>query len=269
MINLERRLAVIVDIIDMHTHSTHSVDAHNSIQEMCDRALELNLEGICFTEHLDMHPEDPAFDYFDLISYLNDIQEAKEKYQEELIVLGGVEFCEPQSYPEKLKEIELKEVDVVLASIHWMEEMMFGQGELINTYSPAEIYKRYYKLILEMVEHGGFEVLAHFDLPKRYLDTNKGKHVHLDLIKEILKKAITRDIVLEINTSSLRRGMDELLPGEKIIQIYTELGGNKVTLGSDAHRVSDIAADFDRGQEVIEKYNLECGYFKEREFISN
>ena len=250
----------------MHLHSDYSVDADDTINDMCQKAIDLGLKGICFTEHLDMNPKDPAYDYFELNSYLQALTKAKTDFENELLVLGGVEFNKPNCYPEKLKEVISSKFDVILASIHWMDEMMFGSGDLVESYATAKIFNKYYKLMLEMVKYGDFDILAHMDFPKRYVAGKVDITDNFEKIKEILKVIIQKDIVLEINTSSIRKGIKDCMPGREILSLYYDLGGNKVTLASDAHRVSEIAADFDFALEIIDKFDLTAGYFQSRNF---
>ena len=48
---------------DYHVHPDCSLDATGTIDQYCQRALEMGLEEICFTTHYDMDPvrrdEDP------------------------------------------------------------------------------------------------------------------------------------------------------------------------------------------------------------------
>lgn len=251
----------------MHLHSDFSVDADDTMEAMCEKAVELGLKGICFTEHMDMNPRDPAYDYFNLNSYLEAVKNIEAQYKDKLMVLGGVEYNRPQLYAETLKEVRKSEVDVILGSIHWMDQMMFGSGDIVKKYSPGNIFTRYYDIMKTMVSEGEFDVLSHLDYPKRYIKEKVESHNYKDVIKEILEILIKKDIALEINTASLRKDFEESMPGPKILRLYQDLGGKKVTLGSDAHRVSEIAANFEYGLQLVDKYNFTYGYFKDRKFV--
>lgn len=71
------------------------------------------------------------------------------------------------------------------------------------------------------------------------------------MVDRILLKLIERKKGLEINTSGIRQGMKESLPGKSIVARFFELGGQIVTLGSDAHAKKDIGADFSAVSDLI------------------
>ena len=56
---------------------------------------------------------------------------------------------------------------------------------------------------------------------------------------------------LEVNTSGYRQGLGKTIPVLWIIRDYYQLGGRVVTLGSDAHQASDLAADFDVAMDIL------------------
>ena len=61
---------------------------------------------------------------------------------------------------------------------------------------------------------------------------------------------------IEINTGGLKRGMRDLHPCTDIIKRYKSLGGEIITVGSDAHIPQNMAAHFERAEAVLK----ECGF---------
>ena len=61
---------------------------------------------------------------------------------------------------------------------------------------------------------------------------------------------------IEINTSALRKGFSNPNPHRDIIKRYKELGGEIITVGSDAHEPGHIAAKFDVAAEILK----DCGF---------
>ncbi len=251
-------------IADMHVHSTYSVDADDKLELMCKKARERGLHSICFTEHLDMNPVDEGYGYYQKETFFKEIKELKKRFKKYLNVLKGIEFSEPHLYKKELQKHGEQDYDVILGAVHFIDDTFVGYKELLDKYSITEIYQKYFQLVLEAVNFGGFDVLAHFDFPKKYL---KCSYQHNDIIEDILETIIKKDIVLEINSASYRRGLRESMPGENILRLYSQLGGKRVTFGSDAHRTTEIAADFDKLKDITGQFNLEVGYFKERKFI--
>lgn len=76
---------------------------------------------------------------------------------------------------------------------------------------------------------------------------------------------IKKDIILEVNTSSIMNASDEPLPRYSIIDRYVQLGGRRVVLGSDAHISVKLGNAF---SSVVRKLPNTCviGYFKNRVF---
>ena len=101
-----------------------------------------------------------------------------------------------------------------------------------------------------MAQWGRFHSLAHLTYPFRYFPEDKRPADYRrweDTIDAILKTIIQKSIALEINTSGLRQTIGKTLPDLPIIRRYRELGGEAITLGSDAHRPVDVAANIGDG----------------------
>ena len=78
-----------------------------------------------------------------------------------------------------------------------------------------------------------------------------------DRIDIILKKIIDKGKALEINTAGLKYGLGFAHPKKEILLRYRELGGELITMGSDAHKAEHLAYDFN---DVCEM--LKCVGFK-------
>jgi len=76
---------------------------------------------------------------------------------------------------------------------------------------------------------------------------------------------LKNDITLEINSSAARRKGLDSFPSDEKIELYKKLGGTKVTIGSDAHRLHEI---YDSIPKIDNKYNLNKGVYVKRKFIS-
>ncbi len=49
--------------INYHMHSQYSIDGEMSIEEACEKAIELGLKEIAFTDHLDIDWPDPNYEF--------------------------------------------------------------------------------------------------------------------------------------------------------------------------------------------------------------
>lgn len=255
---------------DTHTHSLNfSGDAVSYMDEMCEKAIEKGLERICFTEHVDFDPHyDDSFP-FDAEKYKRTIETMRDRYGDRLEILKGIEVGEPHVYPKEYEAVlKADDYDMVIASVHYVILPMglhwTGKGGAdIFTFAVPRIYRRYYEDLLAVAKLGGFDVLGHFDYPKRYLKVDAEED---ELMEETLKAVLKSGGILEINTSPLRKGCAETAPGKKILDLYAKAGGTRLTIGSDAHYNEDILADFDRAMDFAQGFEL--GYFKNRTFHS-
>ncbi len=248
---------------DLHVHSLFSADGKDTITDMCLSAVRKGLKHICFTEHLDFNRIDKGCGYFNYEKYSKAVDKARKKFEGRINILKGVELSEPHLYPAELEKLQKLDFDMILAAVHNIGNHFVGEDDLVRLYSAEQIYEMYYIELLKTVETGGFDVIAHFDFPKRYLK----EKFNPGTINEILDKMAKNNIVLEINTSSLRRGLIESTPGAGILDLYISSGGNKITAGSDSHNKNDIGSDFQYIEGLIQnKPFIKIGYFEKRKF---
>lgn len=239
-------------MLDLHVHSVLSGDASSSIQEMCARAVEMGITTLAFTEHLDHNPVDMCYGMFDLNRYMQEIHEARSRFSR-LTILTGVEFAEPHLYPSELEGISAWELDVVLGAVHWVGDDLAAIDTLENTDVP-DLYRRYFEDVLKTAELGGFDVLAHIDLVKRFGVKYLGPFAleeYREQIAAVLKAIIRHGIALEVNTSGLRQPCAEPFPALETLKLYRDLGGELVTIGSDSHSIRQLGFGLAEGLEMI------------------
>lgn len=257
------------DLVDMHVHSIFSPDSQTTLIEYIIQAQNLGLKGICFTEHGDYCPTEMYYDYFSYEQYSLSHKEAENFLIEreiDLILLKGIEFSEPHLYIEKFNEIKKMNFDMIMAAVHWIQGGFVGDAEIIDNYSEREIFSYYYDELAKTATLGGFDVLAHFDFPRRYLGPKFASDFP-DKEADVLEILISKNIVLEINTSIIRQTGLQVMPSQRILQKYYSLGGRKVVLASDAHRVNELGQDIDLAYEIAREIGLSICYCKNHNFI--
>ncbi|MCL2050439.1 MAG: histidinol-phosphatase HisJ family protein [Lachnospiraceae bacterium] len=251
---------------DYHLHSSFSGDSKAGIEAMILRGIELGLKKICFTEHLDFdYPvsESTPKDYFvvNTDSYLYDLIRLKEKYAEKIIVNFGIELgLQPHLTKENARYIKAYDFDFVIASLHicngkdpYLPSSFEGVDDKVR-------YREYFEATLANIrKFTNFDVFGHLDYVVRY-GKNKDKDYKYDDYREILDEILTTlvnaDKGIEINTAALSYGLLELNPCTAIIKRYRELGGEIITVGSDAHSLANIASGFDTASAILK----ECGF---------
>jgi len=253
-------------LIDQHIHSNISEDCQATLDIMCQSAADKKIDIISFTEHVDFNPADLGYLYFNVKRYSDEINQARDKYSDKLTIMKGVEFDAPHLYPDEFNKINSGDYDIILGSVHMMDDKFIGESVLLERMSLDDLFRRYYEQLLDLVSFGGFDVVAHFDFPKRYYMKNI---LSENMAEAILKTMINKGIALEINTSPLRKGYHESSPGKDILEKYAALGGEMITIGSDAHTPEDIGTGFDYARNLIQSVKgLKTGYFEKRQFKS-
>lgn len=48
-------------MIDLHVHTHHSCDSEVKFEEYCEKATQIGLKYICFTDHIDFNKADGIF----------------------------------------------------------------------------------------------------------------------------------------------------------------------------------------------------------------
>ena len=100
----------------------------------------------------------------------------------------------------------------------------------------------------------GYDTVGHLDYVLRDIPgKNEGFTYaqYADLIDAMLLTAIRKNKAVELNTKSLVVGMRDSSPGREVFKRYRELGGELVTLGSDAHFPERIGACFDIAGDIL------------------
>ncbi len=245
---------------DLHVHSRHSYDGGEEMAAFCERAITLGLTHLCFTDHIDMNPLDSGCGIYDFDAYFEEFYRVRDRFADKLVVLSGLEFAEAHIYRDLFDSIKRYPFDYILGSMHWTH------GHYPSTYATCgwtleQAYGYYWEEMEKMVAFGGFSAISHFDLPKRYL---KKLHYDPERILRILKTAVNNGLVLEVNTSSLRTGASEGMPGQELLALYKQAGGTHVMTGSDAHFVRDLGAGIAQTRQQLKTMNLQTGYFKNR-----
>ncbi len=249
---------------DQHLHSRHSFDSQAEPEDNVLRAIEVGLRGLTFTEHFDTHPDEWPTCRYDDARYSDDLAALRAKYGDAIFIGKGIEVCyQPRQMAFVLDFLERHEFDLIILSIHWCGERAAHLREHWPEDDPNRMMSTYLDTVLEAVRfarglhRGGprvFDVLGHMDFVKRYIHRFFGVSElpgHEAVTEEILRTCLEADLIPEVNTSTLRSGLGEPMPGGRTIRRYAELGGVCMSLGSDAHKAADIGSHFDAAARLL------------------
>jgi len=226
------------------------------MERSCERALELGLPAIAFTDHADFVKVHADQHCVDILGYLDSIERCRSKYID-LRILSGVELGEPHWFPEETAAVlAAGPLDNVLGSVHCIRL----DGDVVDASQLrdregldfAAATRQYLGEVLAMIDGGQpFEALAHLDYPKRYWPEGAPPYIERDYeaeIRAVLRAAARTGRVLEVNTT---RG-DRLCPDLTVVRWWREVGGQAVQYGSDAHDPDKVAAGFRIATQMVE-----------------
>jgi histidinol-phosphatase (PHP family) len=242
-----------VKLVDLHVHSSCSADGVSSIGDHARRAEALGLAEVGFCEHADFDPRDRGYDSLDLTRYDREFAAAQATVSG-VRLRQGVEITYQAEREGEIRAwLAAHPWDYVVASIHLVD---YADGWAIiseprameayfTTHSQRQAYVPYFEEVLRAVRSGLADVLGHFDLVKRYGVRRYGPFDPLafeEEVRAVLRAAVEEGVALEINTSGLRQSPREPYPGLVVLRWYRQLGGELLTVGSDAHHSDDLGA---------------------------
>lgn len=251
---------------DYHLHSSFSGDSDTPMEQMIVRGIELGLTKMCFTEHNDFdYPvtETDSAGKFELNpdAYLYDFLKLREKYDGQITLCFGLELG---------LQAHLARKNAVFAKAHEYD-FIIGSSHICNGQDPyypafyegreqSAAYLEYFESILDNLKgYSNFDVYGHLDYVVRYgpqKEEGYSYEAYRDILDRILERLISMEKGIEINTAGLAKGLHDANPCRGIIRRYRELGGEIITVGSDAHTPTQIAYAFDQATEILK----DCGF---------
>lgn len=240
-------------IFDSHTHTKFSADSEMAAAAAINRAESLGL-GIIFTEHYDYKLPGEVDFTFDAAEYFNEYK----KFRSDKVKLG-VEVGLRKSAREANKNFLAQgNFDLIIGSIHVVDDIDIYNKKYFEGKDKLTAYRKYFNVMAEEAAAENFDVLGHIDYICRvapYENAEIEYEIFRREIDEVLKILVERKKILELNTRRLKSKI--ALKGlESVYKRYKDLGGEFITIGSDAHAVNAVGANFDVALNFVEELNL-------------
>lgn len=243
-------------MFDYHVHTTYSRHGSGTMTEYVESALTAGLSQMGFTDHLPWVGEGNVpwcipGNEFD--AYLADVAALKQRYHQIEILLGVEADFVPGLEDQTRALIARASFDYVIGSVHFLGGWNFDDADAQDEWQSRdidEVYVEYWNTVAASAETGLFSIIGHCDLPKKF---GKGpiRPLH-DEIRRMAKRLREASVVVEVNTSGLRRPANEIYPSLSLLSILAE-ERVPVTLGSDAHDPGDVARDFSAAFDLIQR----------------
>ena len=230
-------------LADYHTHSSMSPDAGTSMADMAAAAVRAGLDELCFTDHVEplVWGGTGLRGPYDWDAWRREFAAAQSAWGDRVRLRLGMELGDAVWDPAHCEKLlrGAPEMDFIIGSIHMLSPAYGGVD--LYFFDPADEAEAragigdYLGQVKKLAAWGRFDVLGHLTLPLRYLNENRGFRLSFDgyeaEVEDILRTLIQNGCGIELNTN---RG-NTPLPDGKWLSMYRRLGGELVTLGTDAH----------------------------------
>lgn len=276
-------------IADYHVHPGYSMDAEPyTIEQYCQKALQIGLAEICFTTHFECDPVRRNIDWLVRINdtflpmedwswidrYFTELAAARAKFiNAGLTVKAGVEVGFDLGLEKTIEKlVNSYPWDFILGSVHCLDHIAISSQKESPAYyrgrTPEEVCQEYYSILLEAVKTGCFDCVGHLDIYKRYGVSFMGAElveIEKKYLANILREIAARRMGIEVNTSGLRKGQgQDFFPAKEIIKLAGNCGVQFYTVGSDAHRISELGMGLELAIEYLHSLGLTIYSYEQR-----
>lgn len=256
-------------LADYHTHTHISGDSRSTLLENLTQAQRIGLPELCMTEHWNLLNQkgERLPTHYDFTPSLQQWAELKDTWSGRVEVRLGIELGNSTVDTSAVEAcLHRPELDFVIGSLHSMGPSRGGVGIFTCAKSCTDqalahtILEDYIQQMEELVQAGTFDVLGHIIYPLRYFPAQFQLSLApwRDRLDGILKQVIDSGKGMEFNTSQ----GSTIRQWTPLLTQYRALGGEIITLGSDAHRPEYIGAGFDQAVELLRTlgYRWVCTY---------
>ena len=255
-----------MDLIDCHIHSACSDDGRDPMLDMARASYYAGVRFLCFTDHVDLDdyrtglPDPQCF---------SQRERTRTAYRETLAaappdisVRLGVELGEGNHDPARARAIAASpEFDFVLGSLHNVSGMQdCCELDYRSETACKKLFDLYVTELIALSKLDFYDSMAHIGYPIRYAhragftDLAIDMNTYGDELTALLQNLIDGGRGIEINTAGYRdEAVGGPIPSANVLRRYRDLGGEIVTIGSDAHSVSQAAAGIAPGLELLQR----------------
>jgi histidinol-phosphatase (PHP family) len=255
-------------LVDYHIHTSLCRHACGNPEDYVKTALDKDIAEIGFSDHSPYpagHDSRFRMHHSEFPLYKKTVLSLRAKFAKPAIKFGIEIDWVPGRMDEAFSILRDEPFDYFTGSIHYTDEFPFDNPEIEHEWrkngAAGKVWRRYISLMKDMVSSGRFNIIGHFDLPKKFGYYPDSMDEINNSISEICKIAASNGTAIEINTSGLRKPVGEIYPSPDILKrAFKE--GVPITFGSDAHSPSEVGADFSKALTLAKQagYSEYCTF---------
>jgi histidinol-phosphatase (PHP family) len=237
-----------------HNHTTWS-DGDATLAEMIDGARRAGIEEFGVSDHYVLVPGNRRFKWAiapeSLAAYVEQVRQAMAATKDLTIRLGLEVDYIPETIEQVKTELARYPFDYLITSVHFVDDfpidLELKKWEELSQDARNGIWRSYWQLLRAAAGTGYFDIIGHFDLPKKY-----GYYPSVDLTEEalaVLDAMAAADMALEINCSGWDKPVQEAYPSLFYLQ-EAKRRNIPLVINSDAHNSDNVARNFDRARRL-------------------
>ena len=238
-------------MIDYHIHTSRCGHADGEMADYVRKAIACELDEIGFNDHLPLHGDRGkelglAMALAELPDYVNEVLELRKSFPEIRIKLGIEADYTPDSVSYTRDLLKKYNFDYVMGSVHYIGEWAFdhpGERKKWDSRDVDLVYKEYFELLRKSARTLLFDIIGHCDLVKKF--GNRPENELSEDLENTAKVFKECGVAVEINTSGLRKPVNEIYPSFEILKVYKKYDV-PIVFGSDAHTLGDVGKDLDK-----------------------
>jgi histidinol-phosphatase (PHP family) len=202
--------------------------------------------------------------YFETIAHVKAIAPAS------IEIVAGLEFDWLDNSGAWLAPIAADpRLDYTIGSVHFVGkdsiDLTRFYWERLSRDEINHVTRRYWQTLCDMVNSQLFDIAGHLDLVKKF--NFYPTEDMSDVIADTLDAIADTHMTVELNTAGWRKDCRACYPTEAILRECFRRN-IPVTLSSDAHQAHLVAADFDRGADILARVGYtHVAQFRKRERI--
>jgi histidinol-phosphatase (PHP family) len=233
-----------------HNHTIWS-DGNASVMEMVDAARKAGIRELGISDHFILESGGTritaAVTSGSLGRYVDALQQARESTRDMDIRIGLEVDFSPETFEETVEQLHPFSFDFLIGSVHCVDGFQvdrdFRSWKKLRPEARDIVWHGYWVRIREAIETRFFDIIGHFDLPKKfgcYPSRDCGRQVF-----EALDALAATNTALEINTSGWDKPVGEAYPSLFYLQ-EARRRDIPIVISADAHDPSHINRHFER-----------------------
>ncbi|KAK4542092.1 hypothetical protein LTR36_007123 [Oleoguttula mirabilis] len=264
------------------THHSHSGQfcghAVSTLEDIVQAAISKRMSVLCLTEHMardrvDFYPEEEAThteaslaQLFD--DFYHEARRLQQAYADSIQIFVGFEgeWIRESSLTLTRSLLDKYPIDLFIGSIHHVHTVpidydtaLYHKARDIAGGTDQRIFEDYFDSQYQMLHALQPPIVGHFDLIRlKSDDPERSFRIWPSVWEKAmrnLKVVVEYGGVLELNSSSLRKGMSEAYPQVEICQVFREMGG-RFTLSDDSHGVEQVGLNYAKTLACVERAGI-------------